>query len=452
MGVNYDSQAHRRGSATLSDYDYIRSLSEDKCLFCLTEQQATFILGLLYSARSTNRWFSAGAMDNDWLDSFFSELRTELMTDNCNIAAQIQSLADCCANLTYQLKVIEDNMCVSQAMALNFYRAGVVAAGQTAFPDTTFSNDTSITDQQGLYAAAGGLCATIYRYITSVLADQLTRDALTVGLIAGGAGVINPILGVIAAGIGSAALADFALAVADQSAIDDVACCMYKALRDAEPTFDNWKTCLDDCGFSFPDNNATLAGAVGLSLNDEANYLSFVSTLKNETSKALADNPDAYPTCGSCTCTDVVDFTNGEMGDWELVVGTRDGANGILSVDNTDNPFSSHHAVIRLRRKFAPTCDVANVKIEYKWTSDDEGRPTTGSNNTIYWHIETSGCTDPWNTTSGATAIGGGTGPGPNSVDTAMPSSVSINDVNCIEIHDVTAVYKWYIRKIWINP
>lgn len=441
-----------RGKLSQSDYDDVFAKSADKCLYCLTRQQADFLLSIVYMGRWKTRWFSDldTPIDTDLLDAFISDLELSLMTDNCGIADQITALQECCANLQYQLTQIEGQMCVSQDMAMNFYRQNLVNQGQAPFPDTTFSSDTNLPDQTGLYATANGLCQAIYRYIKSILADYLTKAEVSVAIIAGGAALINPILGAIAGTVGGLLLADLIDSAGDQTAIDDVACCMYTALRDKAVTFENFFSCLADCGFSAPDHNATIAGVIGGSVHDYANYVAFVSVLKTETNKALAESPTAYPVCGSCTCGDTIDFTLGQRGDWEIYMGTMDGVEGIKSVDNTDNAFSSHHTSVRLVRHFDPPCPHINsVDIYYKQSSNAEGRTTTGAN-TIYYALET---LDP---TSCPLDFQANTGTGgtmtQDNAEHFIHWTLNEDNVKCIQMWDHLDVWLYHIRKIVINP
>jgi len=450
--MGYIVNTHRKnGKINVMDYDALLEIPEQECLYCLTQRDVLIILAQLEYVSWATRYLSPSdtPIDREVIEAWRMSIQEKLMSD-CGVTDQINNIYNLLVNLNHKCQELEMANCVAQAMALNFYRQDLINQGQPAFPDTTFSSDSTLPDQSQLYASAEGLCSAITRYLASIFADYLEKAGILSSLATTALALVNPILGAIAGTIEAALLADLDAALQDGTAIDDVTCCMYTALRDKEVTFENFATSLADCGFSFPDHNATLAGVIGNANQDYANYLAFVGVLRTETNKGLADAPTSYPVCGSCGCNDTVDFTIGQHGDWEVYMGTFDGAEGLKSVDNTDNVFAAHHTSVRLVRHFNPPCPHINsIDVYYKQSSNAEGRTTTGSNTIYYnlWNLDPTDCPLDFqaNTGTGITMT-------EDNAEHVAHYVLNADDVKCLQMWDHLDVKVYHIRKIVINP
>lgn len=152
--------------------------------------------------------------------------------------------------------------------------------------------------------------------------------------------------------------------VNDAEAIDRVACCMKKAFRGNEVNFDTFKVSAQSCGFSFPNNDAQLAGIVNGFNQNEANYRAFVRMLVDQRAQAS----DTENQCGCCDDSwnwlfDNNYFSNGYVGDYTPPTFERTGENQITihtfeAKDNT-NPDATQRGF----RIYAPAGCCFKVRI-----------------------------------------------------------------------------------------
>jgi len=115
----------------------------------------------------------------------------------------------------------------------------------------------------------------------------------------------------IAGGFGTAFGALSLLILDDQTAKEDVQCCMYSALSGATITQTAFEESLDNCGFTGGSNEAQLAGAIVEMLEQENIYVTFLDLMERSYNFAELD-------LVQCDCdtlgapTESFDFTTGQ--------------------------------------------------------------------------------------------------------------------------------------------
>lgn len=105
-------------------------------------------------------------------------------------------------------------------------------------------------------------------------------------------------------------------ALLDESALQDVACCMYEDLRGKAVTEANFKVSVDSCGFTYPTNLWIVAALVEASIQEKESYLAFLDALGREFIAASVGGVN------DCNCTGTFihtfDFTANDGG-WEIM-------------------------------------------------------------------------------------------------------------------------------------
>lgn len=168
-------------------------------------------------------------------------------------------------------------------------------------PDTDFTHNTGDTSTQILRRQAA-LCSLIRDLIDTIRlrAYQNFQVAGFAATVLGTAlTLINPIIGAIVS-IAAAKITQETLdALSDADAIQAVACCMYDNLAAAAISQASFEASLNNCGFSFPSHEATVAGIIADNLYDEANWFAFVASIASRYTLATnSGQSNGYCGCG----------------------------------------------------------------------------------------------------------------------------------------------------------
>ena len=96
QGKDYSKLSWQRNKALRQDYDFVQARSEDKCLYCFSDQEITILLGMMDYIGWQSRWYSLieTPIDQEWLDNIQAEITSELMTDNCDIRELLENIDD----------------------------------------------------------------------------------------------------------------------------------------------------------------------------------------------------------------------------------------------------------------------------------------------------------------------------------------------------------------------
>jgi len=350
------------GKTVMLNYDAILAEPTDSCLFCLTRQQQMALIGLIEPLAWTKRWYSLTdtPIDQDVIDDFYAQLEANLMTDACDLGNQITSMI-------VMLQELNQMACLQFDQAKAYYRQQLLANGTpggTPNPSWAYDAGDVTTDQQ--YARQQALCNAIKRALFTAYQQQLAAGAITLGGLAGVTGIINPVLGMAVGAIGGILLADLYAATQNSTAVDNVACCMYQAL-DGLVDETSFRTSLDSCGFSFPSDEATLAGAAAACFNDPVlgtgNYRAFQSILGEENGKAVAAGTSAPGDCENCgECADKTwDYTLGQR-IWNVFpIGTLVAGTGLKGIKTTNGATGQDVDDFRIEITFPTPCDLTGA-------------------------------------------------------------------------------------------
>lgn len=149
-------------------------------------------------------------------------------------------------------------------------------------PDTFFDEDSGDTGDD-IQRRSNALCNACLDYVNTV-ADDALAIARDIGLeVIGIAGPILYALGPLPAVVSVLVGADIAAATyllfTDRGIRRDIACCMRDALIGQTITEDNFEASLTACGFSLPEPREVIRDLVEFGLDNQGNYLAFVSAL-----------------------------------------------------------------------------------------------------------------------------------------------------------------------------
>ncbi len=269
-------------------------------------------------------------------------------------------------------------------------------------------------DGDGSFDRLDALCEACDAFVRSMVSDYQNRIGLALGLAAGLPilTLVFPPIGMIAVGLAAGAgvlLSVTALeATQDETAIQDVICCMYTNLVPLALTQANFETALDSCGFDTGSHQAIVRDAVAGALTDEKAWAVFVDALGNAYSQITAGID--YP-CSCNTFCHTFDFTVDDggwvnsaftyaYGEWTGGVGWEDTLNPDstdthmyreIAIDRTFTSRTITKITIHYTRTFGTQDAVSNdviAKDNYDIGNRIYNQDNTTSDNPIVWEGE----------------------------------------------------------------
>lgn len=319
-----------QGKIFLYNYDAIQALDDERICIALSPKTIALCLSSIEYARWAKRWQSlvGTPIDTDTIEAITDNALSELMNESeecmcCGetnaLLLQLQTLTN--QQLAFQLEQLDDG--TPESFAPN------APSGW----DEGVGNDTA-----GQLQGFNALCQAIKAYIAWALWQQalgIAAGAAVLGAIAdhflGHPDRVIPALPFsIPEVVQSITIEVLDGIVNDAEAIEDVACCMKRYFRGREISFATFKNSASACDFTFPDNNAQLAGIIHGFNQNEANYRAFVRLLVD--SRAQASDEDNQ--CGCCNdgwnwIFDSNYFSDGYVGDYTPPSWERTGENQI---------------------------------------------------------------------------------------------------------------------------
>jgi hypothetical protein len=235
-------------------------------------------------------------------------------------------------------------------------------------PDTKFDVDSGDTTDEEILARRAALCDAVNRYVRGVFqtkADQLRAGGLTTAAAGAIVALVNIPLGIIAVAT-SLSLEALASAFEDATAIEDVVCCMYSDLQGRQVTEAGFRETPADCGFSFPDNNAQLAGYLRNANQHQEHYLMFLRELGEAFRRAMIDQQSPEECLCEGPCLQEFDFEGYGRQGWYLEPSHPQGdwasGSGFRSTLGDDN---EHRLFIR--KNCSPGMEHTDAEVEYTY-------------------------------------------------------------------------------------
>lgn len=260
---SYELLQKKQWRAITYDWDILSSYGNNARLYCLTDFQAAWLLSNTNYMRFPTRWSDCPCTPGD-LDHMAAELEYNLM--------------NCIDFDPYQMQYLYDRAVTSN---LNDLEIRYIADG---IPGINPNTPTDFYTGDGSFNRVNALCMACEAYVKSYLQNWLVTARTLLGLtfLLGLAVVVNPLTGIIAAIVvgGFAFVTQAAInAVSDESAVEDVICCMLTALTGATMNQTNFEESLDACGFTPGSNAAIVRDLVASDLNQDKNWYSFLEQL-----------------------------------------------------------------------------------------------------------------------------------------------------------------------------
>lgn len=275
--------------ALLMDYDWIFSLPENGCLYCLSGQQVALLLASVEMYKWQTRWNSPtdSPINEGEILRLVEGIESELMSPKCD-----------------DIRTEFWRIRVAQTDIINQQRHG-------RYDGTAQSVNSNCPGVGENFDYAGGagdaaLCAAARVYVCLKLIEtynlmlaSLAAAAAATGLLAaltGGLGAIPGGAVVLLAGL---ALASVEAALADEAAIIDVACDLYQALQGVECSEANFWIAINGLSVG-TGTRATIVGILQSSLNQNVyNWYHFLEILGQ--AKVSQDGLDDCP-CEAVWC------------------------------------------------------------------------------------------------------------------------------------------------------
>jgi hypothetical protein len=209
------------------------------------------------------------------------------------------------------------------------------------------------------------LCRAVQRFTRTVFANLATAFE-RLGILAGvGTALLGawiPVAAVIIGGPIEALILAAKESFEDLEAIDEVICCFYSHLVGLETTWENFAAGPGACGFSFPENRASLAGLLHSQLQTYMNYLVFLKVLDEEWQWCSGiDEPSVTCVCPG-PCVQLFNFElYGRLG-WYLLPGVPQGhwSEGVGWVADAND---DGHYLVYVEHLCEPVAALASVNV-----------------------------------------------------------------------------------------
>lgn len=238
-------------------------------------------LGALYSLTYSRNWerdaeHNAALVSRVWTEIY------EIVSERLDLGEECGGAGvDCCDDILTRLAALD----AAQRALMNLYRAqeydGTPGSINPSAPSFWFDQDDSS------YSATrdDALCVAARQYVYGSMQAQIDAAGQAIGLAAPGAAAIllagGPVAWVVGAVVISAAAflyQDLIDAAADQSALDDIVCQLYKSLKGLPVSQSNFSAAID--AITFPGGHAdTIAGVVKGARSKQEAYFYFLDVL-----------------------------------------------------------------------------------------------------------------------------------------------------------------------------
>ncbi len=246
-------------------YNYgnmLDGLSSKDCLVCLTDFERTWLIGNIEYMRWMTRWDNISISQSE-LNQIADTLEDKLMS--------------CTEINPFQIDYTYHQAVQNQLAELNALWTGLPSSLNPNSPDDFFSGDGS-SDR------IDALCTAVKIYVYSYSANWVVKAEIILGLSIAFIGLASITLvgGVIAMTLvsGLALISQIALqAMTDETALDNVVCCMKDALEAQAINQVTFEQSLDNCGFVVGSNEAIIRDIIASDLTQFSNYLSFLNNL-----------------------------------------------------------------------------------------------------------------------------------------------------------------------------
>lgn len=291
------------------------------------------------------------------------------------IAQAIQSVEElmdkmsCECDVTPQLTSYYQELTTFQQTLANAYQGDLLNIDMDV-PNVNFNSGSGDTPSDGAHRD-NALCRACLLYVQTMAAESIRALEGATDFVSNIAGIlpfINPLGAVIglvivvsAEIVNAAGSAPFK----DQTAIENVACCMYEALKGAENTLENFQHCCDDCYVDCCSNEYWNAENMRGAFEDEfRNWLTFNRLLAEAFRYSKAG---LLPGCQCDPCDFTVTFDEGGYS-YSMTKGSVDavGESGTQGAKQQQTDADTQEVQIDIPL----VCDVQDVSFRYHYSTN----------------------------------------------------------------------------------
>lgn len=272
----------RQWKPVIADWQEVRSQTDPaEVAYCFTLQQTQILKALLIPGYWATRWENLDVSQTE-LQQIMAEIDSRLDL-GCSLILNCDDVENCveAAPQTTINNTVEITLMLALNLSVALFRAGEYDGTPGSInpdaPTTTF-NDDALRDTALCMAAQNFVAswATIKIHTLETVLFGL-YGALVLSVVISGGLLLGMAVGVVATGIYTAQVA--LLALKDQQAIEDVACCMYKGLQGLAVSQANFETALDSCGFSGGTNEQIVRDLIADTIDELDNWTAFIEAL-----------------------------------------------------------------------------------------------------------------------------------------------------------------------------
>ena len=394
------------------DYDFVRSLSEDRCLYCLSKQEASILLATIEQMRFPTRWWrnADDTIDRDWLENTVDRIVEELMTDHCDIDATLTQIQNDIITINTNITAIQNNVTINiyDTSVVNNYQDKILIelalqalqSLSCELPGKAWLDKEDDGSDTAAYAAYCALVTEGIRWIRTVLyrfiyvtdPEETALAALYDALLdAGGyfTGTVFDNAGIPTPPSQAAAVA----AAEDDAAIQTVACDLALALAARSLAFTDWQSAVFTLTtYADPSNEKVIAdlliAAATLDNILQVNYAGWIAEYPTMYEKAYAAAPTSFDDCGCGLSTCVaasVDFAVGEKLPFIVNRGKYAPGSGIIATLLSGD--GSNYGIDVSLRFPANTCQIDVVTVSGLITGGGAG----GNRAWVEWYHDVAG-------------------------------------------------------------
>lgn len=262
----YSALSKKQFKAITYDWNVLTNYSPvESKMYCLTDFQANWLLSNVDYLSWSSRQIDCPCTDDE-----LAQLSAEMA----------YNLMNCCDFSPYQQQYVYDQISNQQLGVFNDDYTGTPSSVNSNTPDDFFSGDGS-SDR------LDALCSACKVYVYSYSANWQTKAQIALGI----AGVFTALASISLVGgvIAGSLLAGLAFitsvaydAMRDETALDNVVCCMFDQLSGSPINQANFEFSLSACSFAVGSNEAIIRDIIASDLVQFSNYLSFLNALGDQ--------------------------------------------------------------------------------------------------------------------------------------------------------------------------
>lgn len=300
------------------DYDWVRSLSEEECAFCLTEQETAVISAAIDYLGWPTRWHNAASgIDQDWLEAFAGRLAAKLM--GCNETSNEATF-----------RAFQDAVARNAARVQRNFEAWDGTPGSiNPFAGIINNFDTGVFQspepENNCAASCEYVRVVVWNYYMVLVTSYLTAAAITVAVAP--LGMLFWVIGALIVMVAGLGADHVSAALNDEAAMDSIGCQLATALAGQVANYINFNAAIAGLT-SATDNEYTIVSILQAANQTPAGFYLYLDLWGNAEQMSMGGT--LLPCCCSDPCEWDHDLTLGVPTNFEVITGHYVAGTGVV--------------------------------------------------------------------------------------------------------------------------